>query len=132
MWQIKLETWNLNLNLKRYRNELELNWIELKMFCCWSLKGYFTQKWNFQTWVSFFCWTQIFWRILITKQLVVAIDFHILFLHGSLPAIFWLPYFSKYHIGDKWWQNFHFWVNYPFHILFIRYSRVEQLSCCPH
>jgi len=49
----------------------------------------------------FFCWTQkkIFWRMLVTKQFLVPIDFHCIFFpyYGSQwgPATIWLPTFFK-------------------------------------
>ncbi len=72
-----------------------------------ELKGLFTQKCKFchhlpscsskPTWIHFFWWSQkkIFWIMLVTKQLLVAIDLHTKEkkYHGSqwLPAIVWLP-----------------------------------------
>jgi len=50
---------------------------------------------------SFFCWTQkkIFWRMSVTKQLTVAIEFHIgkKKYHWSqwLPSTVWLPIIFK-------------------------------------
>ncbi len=96
-------------------------------------------------WIYFFycfCWAQkkTFWRMLVTKQLLVAIDFHSIFFpyYGSqwLPSIVRLPTFFKTSsfvfnstnkfiqvwnnlMVSKLWQNFHFWLNYPFKYIFI-------------
>ncbi len=84
-----------------------------------------------------FCWTQrkIFWRMWETEQFRGTIDFHSIFFsyYGSqwCPKTAWLQTFFKifsfvfgrtkkfiqvwnYLRVSKWWQNFHFWVNYPF------------------
>ncbi len=89
-------------------------------------------------WMSFFCWTQtkIFWRMWETEQFWGTIDFYsIFFSYGSqwCPKIAWLQTFIKIYSSvfgrtnkfiqvwnslrmSKWWQNFHFWVNYPFNL----------------
>ncbi len=87
-------------------------------------------------WMSLFCWTQrkIFWRMWETEQFWGTIDFHSIFFsyYGSqwCPKTAWLQTFFKisyfvfgstkkfiqvwnYLRVSKWWQNFHFWVNYP-------------------
>jgi len=64
----------------------------------------------------FFCWIQkkIFWRMWVTKQLTVATDFL------SIFSILWKSLATvnctglKQHENERWWQNFHFWLNYPF------------------
>ncbi len=89
--------------------------------------------------MSLFCWTQmkIFWRMWETEQFWGIIDFHSIFFsyYGSqwCPKTSWLQTFFKissfvfsrtkkfiqvwnYLRVSKWWQNFHFWVNYPFNI----------------
>ncbi len=86
--------------------------------------------------MSLFCWTQrkIFWRMWETAVLG-TIDFHSIFFsyYGSqwCPKTAWLQTFFKitsfvfsrtkkfiqvwnYLRVSKWWQNFNFWVNYPF------------------
>ncbi len=88
-------------------------------------------------WMSLFCWTQrkIFWRMWETEQFWGTIDFHSIFFshYGSqwCPKTAWLQTFFNiysfvfgrtkkfiqvwnYLRVSKWWQNFHFWVNYPF------------------
>ncbi len=88
-------------------------------------------------WKSLFCWTQrkIFWRMWETEQFWGTIDLHSIFFsyYGSqwCPKTAWLQTFFKissfvfgrtkkfiqvwnYLRVSKWWQNFHFWVNYPF------------------
>ncbi len=87
--------------------------------------------------MSLFCWTQrkIFWRMWETEQFCGTIDFHSFFsYYGSqwCPKTAWLQksFFKisssvfcrtkkfiqvwNYLRVSKWWQNFHFWVNYPF------------------
>ncbi len=83
-------------------------------------------------WVSFFCWTQkkIFWRIWVTKQLMVPIDFHSMEkkYYGSQwgPSTFFKISSFVFNRGNKriqgwnnlsvskWWQDFHFWVSCSF------------------
>ncbi len=88
-------------------------------------------------WMSLFCRTQrkIFWRMWETEQFWGTIDLHSIFFsyYGSqwCPKTAWLQTFFKissfvfgrtktfiqvwnYLRVSKWWQNFHFWVNYPF------------------
>ncbi len=88
----------------------------------------------FQTCIS---WTQkkIFWRMWVTKQLLVAIGFHSIFSilwkwmatsNCCIPTFFRIFYFVfnrrikliKFWNTrvSKWWQNIHFWVNYNFYI----------------
>ncbi len=83
-------------------------------------------------WMSLFCRTQrkIFWRMWETEQFFHSIFFPY---YGSqwCPKTAWLQTFFKipsfvfgrtkkfiqvwnYLRVSKWWQNFHFWVNYPF------------------
>ncbi len=92
--------------------------------------------------MSLFCWTErkIFWRMWETEQFWGTVDFHSIFFsyYGSqwCPKTAWLQTFFKissfvfgrtkkfiqvwdYLRVSKWWQNFHFWVNYPFNILMI-------------
>ncbi len=87
--------------------------------------------------MSLFCWTQkkIFWVMWETEQFWGTIDFHSIFIsyYGSqwCPKTVWLQTFFKissfvfgrtkkliqvwnYMKASKWWQNFHFWVNYRF------------------
>ncbi len=91
----------------------------------------------FQTYsMSFFCWAQkkIFRRMLVTKQLTVAIDFHskeknTTEVNGfrelfKLPTLFKISSFvlnrrkKPTQVWKKWRVNFHFWVNYPFKLSF--------------
>ncbi len=88
-------------------------------------------------WMSLFCGTQrkIFWRMWETEQFWSTIDFHSIFFSYSgsqwCPKTAWLQTFFKissfvfsrtkkfiqvwnFLRVSKWWQNFHFWVNYPF------------------
>ncbi len=67
---------------------------------------------------------------MVTQQLMVAIDFHSIFFHMEvngqlLPTFFKISSFvlnirkklikvwNNLRVSE-WWQNFHFWVNYPF------------------
>ncbi len=70
--------------------------------------------------------------MLVTKQLPVAIDFHIIFLHtmevNGYRQLFGYQQFFKVSLCSteesmrvwnslrvsKWWQNFRLWENYPF------------------
>jgi len=97
-----------------------------------SLKGYSTQNENSvisyspsscckPVWVSFFCWTQrkIFWRKSGTKRL-----FRKKVNGAKVPIVLqniFLCIQQKKEIQvcnnltvSKWWQNFYFWVEYPF------------------
>jgi len=81
--------------------------------------------------------TKIFWRMLVTKPLTGAIDFHSIFFFllwkSMAPVSVWLPTFFTISLCSaeekfiqvwnnlrvsKWWQNFHFKVNYPFKAAF--------------
>ncbi len=94
--------------------------------------------------MSLFCWTQrkIFWRMWETEQFWGTIDFQSIFFsyYASqwCPKTAWLQAFFKissfvfgrtkiqvwnYLRVSKWWQNFHFWVNYPFKPFFWSYCR---------
>ncbi len=91
--------------------------------------------------MSLFCWTQsknmqrIFWRMWETEQFWGTIDFHSIFSflqwksmvpqNSLLQTFFKISSFvfgrtnkfievCNYLRVSKWWQNFHFWVNYPF------------------
>ncbi len=88
--------------------------------------------------MSLFCRTQrkIFWRMWETEQFWGTIDFHSIFFsyYGSqwCPKTAWLQQtffkISSFVFGrtkkfiqlwnylrvSKWWENLHFWVNYPF------------------
>ncbi len=84
--------------------------------------------------MSLFCGTQrkIFWRMWETEQFWGTIDFHSFPMDFQwCPETAWLQTFFKissfvfsrtnqfiqvcnYLRVSKWWQNFHFWVNYPF------------------
>jgi len=86
-------------------------------------------------WVSFFYWTQsnIFWRTIGTWAPLTSIVFF--FYYGSqwCQTTAWFQSFLKISSFvfsrrkkliqvcnnlrvNKWWQNFHFWVEYPFKI----------------
>ncbi len=106
--------------------------------------------------MSVFCWTQrkIFWRMWESEQFWGTIDFHSIFFsyYGSqwCPKTAWLQSFFKissfvfgrtktfikvwnYLRVSKWWQNFHFWVNYPFKShLFKLYTKklCNFWTCC--
>ncbi len=88
----------------------------------------------FQT-VSFFCWTQkIFWRMSVTKLLMIAINFCSIFFYtmevSGYPQLFDYQHSLKIsslvfkrrnklikvrnNLRLSKWQNFYFWVNYPF------------------
>ncbi len=87
--------------------------------------------------MSLFCWTQrkIFWRKFVIRLFWGTIDFHSRKkkYYGSqwcprtalFPTFFRISSFVfsrtktfiqvwNYLRVSKWWQNFHFWVNYPF------------------
>ncbi len=91
--------------------------------------------------MSLFCWTQsknmqrIFWRMWETEQFWGTIDFHSIFFflqwksmvpqNSLLQTFFKISSFvfgrtktfievCNYLRVSKLWQNFHFWVNYPF------------------
>lgn len=60
--------------------------------------------------IFFFCWTKktTFWRMWITKQCQVSIDFHAMEVYGVQQLFGCLGgYLAR-------WQNFHIWVKYPF------------------
>ncbi len=101
--------------------------------------------------MSLFCWTQreIFWRMLETEQFWGTIDFHSIFFsyYGSqwcpktarLQTFFKISslVFSrtnklmqvwKYLRVSKLWQNFHFWVSYPFKRRCIHYNDAHPIS----
>ncbi len=102
-------------------------------------------------WLSFSCWTKkkIFWRMLVTKQLTVATDFHSTFycsilwkamatvnslVTNILQNIFFcaqqkklLWVWSNLSVR-KWWQNSHFWVNYSFKLIFHCQNEEETLE----
>ncbi len=103
--------------------------------------------------MSLFCWTQrkIFWRMWETEQLWGTIDFHSIFFsyYGSqwCPKTAWLQTFFKissfvfgrtkifiqvwnYLRVSKWWQNFHFWVNYPFNAICDRVQLLTLTKAC--
>ncbi len=84
-----------------------------------------------------FCWAQrkIFWRKFVSRQFWGTVDYHSIFFphYGSqwCPKTACLQTFFKissfvfirtktfiqvwnYLRVSKWWQNFHFWVYYPF------------------
>ncbi len=88
-------------------------------------------------WVSLFCRTQgkIFWRKFVTRLFWGTIDFHSrkkkYYWSQWCPRTALFPTFFRissfvfsrtkkliqvwnYLRVSKWWQNFHFWVNYPF------------------
>lgn len=82
------------------------------------LRRLFTQKWKLSSFVHnqvvsiifFFCWTKktTFWRMWITKQCQVSIDFHAMEVYGNQQLFGCLGgYLAR-------WQNFHIWVKYPF------------------
>ncbi len=89
--------------------------------------------------MSLFCWTQrkIFWRMWETEQFWGTIDIHSIYFfllwksmvpQNSLVTNFFKIssfVFSRtktfiqvwnYLRVSKWWQNFNFWVNYPFNV----------------
>ncbi len=98
--------------------------------------------------MSLFCWTQrkIFWRMWETEQFWGTIDFHSIFFllwKSIVPQNSWLQTFfriSSFVFGrtkkfiqvwnylrvSKWWQNFHFWVNYPFNVFGVVLSRYQN------
>ncbi len=98
--------------------------------------------------MSLFCWTQrkIFWRMWETEQFWGTIDFHSIFFllwKSIVPQNSWLQTFfriSSFVFGrtkkfiqiwnylrvSKWWQNFHFWVNYPFNLFGVVLSRYQH------
>ncbi len=102
-------------------------------------------------WLSFSCWTKkkIFWRMLVTKQLTVATDFHSTFycsilwkamatvnslVTNILQNIFFcaqqkklLWVWSNLSVR-KWWQNSHFWVNYSFKLILHCQNEEETLE----
>ncbi len=79
-------------------------------------------------------WVSLYWRMWVIKQLTVAIDFHCILFHTlevNGYQLFGYQYSSKYifvfnrtkknsyRFGTTWrwvksWQDFLFWVNYPF------------------
>ncbi len=85
--------------------------------CLWDSWSFFTGS-STAVWLYFFCWTQntIFWKqCREPKQLLVAIDFH------SMQ--------KKWFGMSRWWQNFHFWLNYPFKEFSLRhFKRFIQLK----
>ncbi len=124
---------------------------------CWGMrivnlakfKGIVPQKWKFchhllilkLFWIcSLFLLLstkKIIWRILVTKQLTVAIEFdsmekkYYVKVNGYHLVttvlqnnLFCVQQKKETHTGlnkwrvNKWWQNFHFWVSYPFKSLF--------------
>ncbi len=82
--------------------------------------------------MNFFLLLNTFWRMLVTKQLTVATDFHSIFPHtmevNGYRQLFGYQHSSKYLIlcsaAEKdsyrfattwgWVNDVHFWVNYPF------------------
>ncbi len=83
--------------------------------------------------MSLFCWTQrkIFWRKFVTRLFWCTIDYHsrknkIIWSRTALiPTFFRISSFVfsrtktfiqvlNYLRVSKWWQNFHFWLNYTF------------------
>ncbi len=63
--------------------------------------------------------------MLVTEQLTVAIDYHSMDKNpmevNGYRQPFDYQHSSKYIFGfnlrvSKWWQNFHFWMNYPFNV----------------
>ncbi len=98
-------------------------------------------------WMSLFCWTQrkIFWRKFVIRLFWGTIDFHSRKKNKKHYGSQWCPrtalfptffrissfVFSRtktfiqvwnYLRVSKWWQNFHFWVNYPFKSKNLAYS----------
>ncbi len=127
-----------------------------------NLKGQYTQNENSviiyspsiskPVWMSLFCRTQrkIFWRKFVTRLFWGTIDFHSRKKKNTaaLSTFFRIPSFVfsrtntfiqvwKYLRMSKW-QNFNFWVNYPFktpsalmmlvHKIIIVYSFLGELS----
>jgi len=113
------------------------------------LKGWLTKKWHFvaiyspwccfkPVWVSFICWKKIFWRMLLTK--LVANVFQSIFtllwksratsnslVTNILQNIFCnrrkkLKKVCNKLMVSKWWQNFHFWVNYDEPLMSLKLS----------
>ncbi len=87
-------------------------------------------------WISFFRSKQnkLFWRMLLTKQLMVAIDFHCIFsiLWKSMATVnclvanilqnifFCVHQNNEIHAGLEWVndeKNIHFWLKCPFKVL---------------
>ncbi len=124
---------------KKHVIEVRVSWLNfLKYSFLETLKGIVHPRIKIlssfihtQIWVSFFCWTQkkVFWRMLVTKQLIVAIDFY------SILSILWKSmatinclvtnllqniFFCAQQKKEtqvwntlrvsKWWQNCNFWV----------------------
>ncbi len=95
--------------------------------------------------MNFFLLLNTFWRMLVTKQLTVATDFHSIFPHtmevNGYRQLFGYQHSSKYLIlcsaAEKdsyrfattwgWVNDVHFWVNYPFKDI----SRHLLKSCGP-
>ncbi len=103
------------------------------------LRDSLTKKWKFchhlltlmlfQNWMSFFLQKKIFWRMLVTKQLTEAINFHNMEINtvgvngyvnflvtNILQNIFFcvLQVWNNSRVS-KWWQGFNFfWMNCPF------------------
>ncbi len=89
-------------------------------------------------WVSFICWKKIFWRMLLTK--LVANDFQSIFtllwksratsnslVTNILQNIFCnrrkkLKKVCNKLMVSKWWQHFHFWVNYDEPLMSLKLS----------
>ncbi len=87
-----------------------------------------------------------------TEQVWGTIDFHSIFFsyYGSqwCPKTAWLQTFFKiscfvfnrtnkfikvwnYWRGSKWWQNFHFWVNYPFNTRLLHRDSSYKITKVP-
>ncbi len=62
--------------------------------------------------VSFIYWAQkkIFWRMSVTKQLILAIDLHE---KNTMEVNGYHQQVWNNQSVSKWWQNFHFCVNDP-------------------
>ncbi len=100
-----------------------------------------------KVWISLFRPnTKIFWRKFVTRLFWGTIDFHskkkITMEVNGAPELLCFPHSSDIflcvqqnkdiHTGwnylrvSKWWQNFHFWVNYPFKKRFTEWMLMLQ------
>jgi len=112
-----------------------------------NLKGYSTHKWKFPQVVANlyeFLFCKIFWRTIGTKQLFGTIDFHSRkkkYYGNQWWQIFNCSIFlcvqqkketptGLQQLEGEQWQNFHFWVEYPFKG--IVHSKIVIMSSFTH
>jgi len=112
------------------KSMVEKDLLEEKMFCFTSLKGYSIQKWKFYHHLlslKFISSAEhkrnIFWRTIgtlapLTSILCFSMEVNgAKHLFGSNCSSKYLPLCSaeeRNSRASKWWQNFHFWVAFPF------------------